>query len=189
MSGGISFSGMNRKTIGTRRKRWTGSSGTTPPHNQDIRDILLKAAVLNDFYSTNLFSIYPVAEHILALDIDQRLRAGDPSLVEDLKTVVGNGKARRLYPFATKYCSHHQSERFPIYDYYVAAALRCFRDRDAFTSFRNKELEDYRRFQEVLQAFRDRYGLREFSWKELDRYLWQVGKEFFPRKYGKARPR
>lgn len=33
------------------------------PGNKDIRDILLKAAALNAFYSTNIFSLYPVAEH------------------------------------------------------------------------------------------------------------------------------
>ena len=159
------------------------------PGNKDIRDILLKAAALNAFYSTNIFSLYPVAEHILALDIDQRLRAGDPSLVEDLKTVEGNGTVRRFYSFATKYCSHHRPEEFPIYDHYVAVTLRHFRDRDAFAPFQDGALEDYRRFREVLRDFRDWYGLGEFSWKELDRYLWQVGKEFFPRKYGKARPR
>lgn len=159
------------------------------PGNKDIRDILLKAAALNAFYSTNIFSLYPVAEHILALDIDQRLRAGDPSLVEDLKTVEGNGTVRRFYSFATKYCSHHRPEEFPIYDHYVTVTLRHFRDRDAFAPFQDGALEDYRRFREVLRDFRDWYGLGEFSWKELDRYLWQVGKEFFPRKYGKARPR
>lgn len=159
------------------------------PGNKDIRDILLKAAALNAFYSTNIFSLYPVAEHILALDIDLRLQAGDPSLVEDLKTVEGSGTVRRFYSFATKYCSHHRPEEFPIYDHYMTVTLRHFRDRDAFAPFQDGALEDYRRFREVLQAFRERHGLREFSWKELDRYLWQVGKEFFPRKYGKARPR
>ena len=47
------------------------------PKNTDVIDILLKASTLNDFYSTNIFSIYPVAKHICALDIDLRLNAGD----------------------------------------------------------------------------------------------------------------
>jgi hypothetical protein len=37
------------------------------PKNTDIVDILLKASTLNDFYSTNIFSIYPVAKHIYNL--------------------------------------------------------------------------------------------------------------------------
>ena len=34
------------------------------PGNEDVTDILLKASTLNDFYSTNIFSIFPVAKHI-----------------------------------------------------------------------------------------------------------------------------
>ena len=37
------------------------------PQNNKIEDILLKVAALNDFYSTNIFSVYPVAKHILSL--------------------------------------------------------------------------------------------------------------------------
>ena len=31
------------------------------PSNEEISVILLKVATLNDFYSTNIFSVYPVA--------------------------------------------------------------------------------------------------------------------------------
>ena len=51
------------------------------PKNEDISDILLKVATLNDFYSTNIFSVYPLAKHILSIDIDERLRQGDVALV------------------------------------------------------------------------------------------------------------
>ena len=41
------------------------------PSNRDISNILLKVATLNDFYSTNIFSVYPLAKRILSLDIDE----------------------------------------------------------------------------------------------------------------------
>lgn len=40
------------------------------PENREISDILLKVAALNDFYSTNIFSVFPVAKHIQSLDIN-----------------------------------------------------------------------------------------------------------------------
>lgn len=49
----------------------------TYPNNTDINDILIKASSLNDFYSTNIFSIFTVAKHILSLDIDKKLHEGD----------------------------------------------------------------------------------------------------------------
>ena len=53
-----------------------------------MSDILLKVAALNDFYSTNIFSDYPVAKHILSLNIDARLKSGDITLVSDLQKVT-----------------------------------------------------------------------------------------------------
>ncbi|WP_297244787.1 hypothetical protein [uncultured Brachyspira sp.] len=60
------------------------------PNNKDISSILIKAATLNDFYSTNIFKIFDVAKHIESLNhnkpsIDERLNKGDVSLVDDIK--------------------------------------------------------------------------------------------------------
>ena len=81
---------------------------TLCPENSDMSDILLKVAALNDFYSTNIFSVYPVAKHILSLNIDDRLMTGDVALVSDIQKVTINGVEKNFYSFATKYCSHHR---------------------------------------------------------------------------------
>ena len=86
------------------------------PKNTDVIDILLKASTLNDFYSTNIFSIYPVAKHICALDIDARLKAGEVTLVGDIQYVTIGDTLKNFYSFASKYCSHHNPLDYPIYD-------------------------------------------------------------------------
>ena len=43
------------------------------PENKQIEDILIKCSTLNDFYSTNIFSIFPIAKHILQLNIEKIL--------------------------------------------------------------------------------------------------------------------
>lgn len=153
------------------------------PENKIIEDILLKAAALNDFYSTNIFSVFPVAKHILSLNIDARLLRGDLTLVDDLQTVLIGGKERHLYSFASKYCSHHNERDFPIYDSYVDVVLRYFRAQDGFAHFTNDELKEYGRFKDILTAFRSYYGLDQFSLKEVDKYIWQLGKDCFPKSY------
>ena len=155
----------------------------TYPNNTDINDILIKAASLNDFYSTNIFSIFAVAEHIRSLDIDSRLQNGDASLVDEIAGITINGTEKRFYSFASKYCSHHNPTLFPIYDSYVDRVLRFFKKKDRFCSFVDEDLKNYPRFIEVLNAFQRFYMLDEFNKKELDRYLWQLGKRYFPRKY------
>lgn len=111
------------------------------PQNVDESDILLKVASLNDFYSTNIFSVFPVAERILkCVNVDERLNKGDETLVMDIQKVsfikekTKEKVNRYFYSFATKYCSHHRPLLYPIYDSYVDAVLRYFRNRDSFES-------------------------------------------------------
>ncbi len=153
------------------------------PNNTDITDILLKVSTLNDFYSTNIYSVYPVAKHILTLDIDARLKEGDVTLVRDIQKIVIGSVERNFYSFATKYCSHHNPLDYPIYDSYVDSVLRYFRERDGFAEF--ADLKDYRRFKGALIDFRRFYGLEAYNLKQIDKYIWQIGKEYFPKNYGK----
>lgn len=162
--------------------------------NKDIRNVLLKAATLNTFYSTNIYSIYSVVERICEIkDFDGRLAAGDVSLVNEIKKVTIKDKEKNFLSFASKYCSHHNQDAFPIYDYYVEAVLEHFRDcKDvngkSFAKFYNKDIKDsYKKFYDVVVAFRDAYGLDGFSLKEIDRYLWLTGKKYFPKDYGKSK--
>lgn len=155
------------------------------PKNTDITDILLKVSTLNDFYSTNIFSVYPVAKHILSLSIDDRLKAGDVTLVNDIKQIIINGTERNFYSFASKYCSHHNPLDYPIYDSYVDAVLRYFRNRDSFAIFEDGSLKDYVHFKGALIDFSKFYGLENYNLKLLDKYLWLLGKDYFPKNYGK----
>lgn len=151
------------------------------PENNCIEDILIKCSTLNDFYSTNIFSIFPVAKHILQLDIDKRLKEGDLTLVNDIAEVKELN--RRFYSFASKYCSHHNPEQFPIYDSYVSKVLMHFKKIDKFAKFTSNDLQDYIRFREILDEFKVYYSLEQYSLKELDKYLWLLGKEYFKKQY------
>ena len=157
------------------------------PRNTDIIDVLLKASTLNDFYSTNIFSIYPVAKHICALDIDARLKAGDVTLVGDIQYVTIGDIEKNLYSFATKYCSHHNPLDYPIYDSYVDEVLRFFRNRDSFSDFQDGDLKDYIKFKGILIDFRAFYSLNKYNLKQTDQYVWLLGKDYFPKKYGKKK--
>ena len=153
------------------------------PGNSEIADILLKASCLNDFYSTRIFAIYPVAKRILSIkDLDKRLKAGDIKLVCELGNVKISDDKRYFYSFATKYCSHHNPIAFPIYDSYVERVLLYFNKVDKFSSFKKKDLKNYRKFKGILLDFQRYYKLERFNLKKIDRYLWLLGKEFFPKK-------
>ena len=151
--------------------------------NKNIKSIMIKCSVLNDFYSTNIFKIYPVACHILELNIDDRLKTGDLTIVNEIANNTISGKNKNFYSFASKYCSHHDQDVYPIYDSYVDQMLRYFRNTDKFYKFRNDDLKNYVKFKDILLRFKDFYKLENYSLKDIDKYLWQAGKRYFPKKY------
>ena len=141
----------------------------TYKYNTDLNEILIKCSCLNDFYSTNIFLIYPVAKNIHELNIDERLNNGDSSLVNDIAHVKINGVEKTFYSFASKYCSHHNNIEFP--------------KKDNFYSFEKEDLKDYVKFKNILIEFKKYYDIDEFNLRDIDKYLWIAGKEFFPKKY------
>lgn len=149
------------------------------PKNDCIEDILIKCSALNDFYSTNIFDIHSLAQYIKTLKIDERLRAGDYTLVNDIANVEVNGKNHFFYSFATKYCSHHQPELYAIYDSYVEKVLLSMNQKAPFANFKKNQLKDYETYMSVIRGFQQRFGLMQYSIKQLDQYLWQLGKWYF----------
>lgn len=149
------------------------------PYNINIEDILIKCSALNDFYSTNIYDIHAVAQHILSLRIDVRLDKGDKALVKDIAHVEFNGKDHIFYSFATKYCSHHQPKQYAIYDSYVEKVLLSINQREHFANFKREDLRDYETYMSVIKAFQQRFGLMQYNVKQLDQYLWQLGKWYF----------
>jgi len=156
----------------------------TYPKNNDMDDVLIKVCSLNDFYSTNIFSPFAVAKRIVELEIDSRLDANDFTLVNDIAIVkVSDSKCINFYSFATKYCSHHKLEDFPIYDSFVEKMLMYFKKKDKFYRFKKDDLKDYPTYREILRQFSKYYSLERYSLKQLDVYLWQAGKKYFPKNY------
>lgn len=163
----------------------------TYPQNTDIKQVIIKVSALNDFYSTNIFKVYDVADNIVNLKIDNRIASKDFTLVKDIANVrvskqtdESEEKIINFYSFATKYCSRHNPIEYPIYDYYVDRILRYFRNTDEKIDFKNEELKDYTKYRDIIFEFRKQYGLEQFNLKKIDRYLWQLGKEKFPKNYG-----
>lgn len=157
--------------------------------NTDMKAVIIKCSVLNDFYATNIFKVYPVAKKILSIkNIDDRLKKGDHSLVNEIAEVVDEktdetkeSKVRFNYSFATKYCSHHQPALFPIYDRYVADVLCALKKQypDVLSFKKREELKQYEMFVKAIDDVKANFGLEDYNYKDMDRYLWLLGKEYF----------
>jgi hypothetical protein len=152
------------------------------PKNDDVGEVGVKIAALNGLYWTNILGVLQVARHIVALDIDAILteHSTDPDLIEKIATVEFRSKRRRNYSFATKYCSFHRPDVYPIYDSLVAGVLNSLLNQgERFDTFTRGEhwQTDYAVWHRSVIRFRTHYGLEEFSLREVDKYLWMLAKE------------
>lgn len=154
----------------------------TYPENTSVYEIFIKATALNSVYSTHVDSFYSVAQTILSLNIDERLRDGDETLVADMLSSLKETIEKEPFSFVTKYCSFHNPDAFPIYDSYIDKVLWHYKELENFSRYNRNDLDtkhDYSKFKIILADFRRWFGLGKYSTKELDEYLWQFGKDYF----------
>jgi hypothetical protein len=150
------------------------------PDNENRDHILFKVVTLNSLYHTGILDPSKVVDHIYSLNIDLALQSGDPELVPMIAKVKLSKGPRTFYSFATRYCSLHYPDRFPIYNDPADKALWGYHEQDHFGRFYHKDFLKYTRFKNILLTFQEVYHLRDFSFKEIDKYLWLTGKEYFP---------
>ena len=147
--------------------------------NTDLDEVWLKVVAVNQLYNTNIMATYNVAKHIQNLGVDSLLHQGDSSAVDIIAKVQIGSKVWRFYSFATKYCSFHAPDHYPIYDQYVDRLLNAYRRRNKFAMFSSQDLKNYSIFKDVLRQFQTHFGLQGFSSKQLDQFLWMYGRELF----------
>jgi hypothetical protein len=86
------------------------------PSNKTEADVRMKiSAITDDPEIKQLPNTDGLVNHILTLAIDDRLKKGDLSVVEDIAHVTINSTVYNLLHFASLYCTLHQPNLFPIY--------------------------------------------------------------------------
>jgi hypothetical protein len=147
------------------------------PANANFDVVAVKVKVLNVLYGTQVRAVNIVAQHIVDLGVDPHLRAGEPESVDRIARVQLKDKVRIFFSFATKYCSWHNPDAYPIYDSYAEAALWYYKKRDSFATFSRDGYGEYVR---RVNAFRDFYGLTAFNFKQIDKLLYSLGEKLMP---------
>lgn len=146
-------------------------------NNQDFKIVLYKTIFLNEFYSTHLDSAVGMARYIVNLNINEKLNNNDISLVEDI--ALTPNEMRNAYSFASKYCSWHNPDVYPILDSYAKGVLyrmnKKFRFMPQFTQ--NNISSSYIFYCDVYENFIRHFNLENYTLKQIDRFLWLFGKE------------
>jgi hypothetical protein len=143
------------------------------PHNTELSHVLLKVVAVNSLYHTYVFDVNIVARHIHSNipGLDSALAAGSHEIIHQIAKVNVNGKAHNFYSFATKFCSWHNPDAYPIYDSRIDHYLWDLQQHNHFASFNHPDLWDYPKFHKIMTAFRDFHGLASCTVKDLDKFL------------------
>ena len=81
-------------------------------------------------------------------------------------------KKKTFYSFATKYCSFHNPDAFPIYDSIVCELLYAYG-----TNIKNlDQIEGYQDFKNALKQIQEENNLN-YKPQDFDKFLWSYGKE------------
>ena len=184
--------------------------------NTDLKTIIQKVTLLNAFYNTWIDNdmLVPMARLILALHIDDKLCMDDSS--EDRSSKVNcdlvnaiayyrdpiskwDDTIHKKYSFASKYCSWHCPDLYPIVDSYAKGLLIYFNDlvlpdedenapvkfeynislrkgSDPFKA-KNRYLNDYHQYFMAYMTFIKKFKLNELSLKMIDEYLWSLAQD------------
>lgn len=138
----------------------------------DHEGCILKAAAINDLYSTRVYAIWRMAEHLMNV---MAKPAEDPAeLVERIASLPEEDGSvpRQHWSFASK-IGHFfvDGDRFPIYDSFCRDMIAWHLGRGGCTADAGNP---YRAFIANLERLRETSGLRA-TLRDLDRYLWLTG--------------
>lgn len=157
--------------------------------NNSLETVLVKVMLINDFYGTNVYDTLSVAQHILSIsEIDARLTSGDLKLIIDIGNMQSKTSNQYFYSFATKYCSFHNPEGFPIFDKYIEYVLSSLDKEKFFKRIEAEGIEtDYEKakglrnpgilYKKVKYVGNEIDFLKGRNLKIIDQYLWAFGKD------------
>lgn len=151
------------------------------PTNTNDADVLRKVVLLNALYATSIYDVFRMAHHVhrLGAKLDAWIATGSPQAVSRVRRGHGirtsSGVDRDFYSFATKYASWHRPEVYPMYDKYVATAIRRIRRWLGMPSLSAGELRRFRRFRRALDELHDAVEWPTPGYKEFDQGLWVLG--------------
>jgi hypothetical protein len=149
---------------------------------------LLKVTAINQLYSTNIFAVGRMAEHIVAVMHATPSTHYDVDLVESIAKVqrnVGVSDYRHHTSFASKFAHFFvDADRFVIYD---AIAIQMVKYHLGRGRYKQDTKHPYQAFVRNLGRMRT-YANLTCSNRDLDHYLWVAGQYRKWRNSGREAP-
>lgn len=140
--------------------------------NSNAEDVRTKVSVLNDTDIRTGSLEEDMINHIVKLNIDDRLKRNDLNVVEDIAHLAVHGQKHHVLHFASVYCNFHKPDVFPIYseqyhDFYKKYIVEYKLPLDP------EKLKTYDVFSKALNDLVERLGLTgKMNYLQLRKFAW-----------------
>lgn len=153
------------------------------PFNTELAVVAMKIGLIDITNSTNIsrykskISAVELAECIINIkDIDERIKAGDPEVVNEI--AKSNGKIN-LFSFASKYCCYHNKNVYEKDDYSILDTIlkhslpRYFDDITTGEIGKWRKSFNYKEYNNYITRKLDELGITlEFRKRKFDHFVW-----------------
>lgn len=153
------------------------------PFNTKFTVVAMKIELIDITNSTNIsrykskISAVELAECIISIkDIDERIKAGDPEVVNEI--AKSNGKIN-LFSFASKYCCYHNKNVYEKDDYSILDTIlkdslpRYFDDITTGEIGKWQKSFKYKEYNNYITRKLDELGITlEFRKRKFDHFVW-----------------
>jgi len=153
------------------------------PFNTELAVVAMKIGLIDITNSTNIsrykskISAVELAECIISIkDIDERIKAGDPEVVNEI--AKSNGKIN-LFSFASKYCCYHNKNVYEKDDYSILDTIlkdslpRYFDDITTGEIGKWQKSFKYKEYNNYITRKLDELGITlEFRKRKFDHFVW-----------------
>jgi hypothetical protein len=142
------------------------------PGNNKAENIRMKLSAVNDSDLRKHNITEEMIEHILKLNIDNRLQKGDLTVVEDIARIQTKKQSLHLLHFASVYCNLHRPDIYPIYsDQYHDFYKRYIKENNL--PFDPEKITTYDVFSKALNNLVERLNLKgQMDYLHLRKFAW-----------------
>ena len=145
--------------------------------NTDLENVILKIAALNNHVVTQNNLELTIARHIISINPDPRLTNGDTSVVNEL-VPVDIRQEFQCYSFATRYCSWHFPNLYPVYDELIEQTVSEYFKLSKGTVPDHDQFLEYSTFSQLIDEFIKDLHI-DLDYLELDKFNWLYADQFF----------
>lgn len=160
------------------------------PRNEEIEIIALKIALIDTTNSTRLFQykddlpLTLLAKIIKGIEnIDERIKNGDPKVVEEIARKSKEEGNVNLFSFASKYCHYHNNfaygkDDYSIYDTVVKKSLPHYSDISENDIEKWRKNFQYTEFNDFIGKLLDANGIKTPDRRtKFDHFLWYANRK------------